>query len=188
MVTLDMMLFRGGAHLTMHKACPHGMPQEEWCSICSGGNVAHTPRLQDPATFSAHEDVYKGNPTFEILNDGGVFNKVTKTRFRFGVRKAKMLLDCIEVIEQFAFTTDAGRQNFKIPDNQRWNIRHVPHFINKFDQLRNEPYLQFKEDTSLKLGVGAKRCQALWELRGEIRDFVKKIPVVSSHENVHELR
>ncbi len=186
--TLDMMLFRGGTHVTTRKTCPHGMPQEAWCSICSGGSVAHTSRVQDPSTFSAHEGVYKRNPTFEIQNNGGVFNKVTRAPFRFGLRKAKMLLDCIEVIEQFTFTTDAGRQNFKIPDNHRWHIRHVPHFTNKFDQLLNEPYLQFEEGSPLKLGLGAKRCQALWELRGEIRDFVKKIPVVSSHENVHELR
>ena len=58
---------------------------------------------------------YKGNPTIEILNDDGPFNKVTRPRFMFGRNKAQMLLDCIEVIEQFAFTADAGRQNFKIP-------------------------------------------------------------------------
>ena len=99
-----------------------------------------------------------GRTMIELLANGGPIHKSGKGRLRFGTRKAKMLLDCIEVIEQFAFTADAGRQNFKIPDNQRWNIRHVPHFTDKFEQLLNEPYLQFEEDTSLKLGVGAKRC------------------------------
>jgi len=118
---------------------------------------------------------YKGNPTIEILNDDGPLNKVTRKRFMFGCTKAKMLLDCIEVLKQFAFANDAERQNFKVPDNLPRRIKLVSNWKDETGQLRNEPYLLFeKGDDYLNLGVGAQRCQAIWELRGEIEDWVKK--------------
>ncbi len=117
------------------------------------------------------ERLFKGKPTIEILNDDGPLNKVTRRRFRFGRTKAKMLLDCIEVLKQFAFANDAERQNFKVPDHLRRRIKLVSNWKDKTGQLHNEPYLLFEE---VKLGVGAQRCQAIWELRGEIHDWVKK--------------
>ena len=117
---------------------------------------------------------YKGNPTIEILNDDGPFNKVTRKRFMFGRNKAQMLLDCIEVLKQFAFANDAERQNFKVPDHLQSRIKLKSNFT-VTGSLINEPYLQFEEgNRSLELGIGAKRCQAIWELRGEIEDWVKK--------------
>ena len=118
---------------------------------------------------------YKGNPTIEILNDDGPLNKVTGRRFRFGRTKAKMLLDCIEALKQFAFANDAERQNFKVPDHLQSRVKLKSNFTVTTGSLINEPYLQFEEgDDYLKLGVGAQKCQAIWELRGEIEDWVKK--------------
>lgn len=55
-------------------------------------------------SYSIQEGIYKSNPTIEILVDGNEWGSVFDfdEHFRFGLRKAQMVLDSMPIIEEFS--------------------------------------------------------------------------------------
>lgn len=67
-----------------------------YCSHCRGTErgTAENPR------FSLKEDYLNGCPVVEVLKDGGPVHSFD-SNFRFGMRKAQMLLACVDVLREF---------------------------------------------------------------------------------------
>lgn len=75
------------------------MPQR-YCAHCN--NLKIPVNKNEINGYSIRESVYLGNPIIEILLNGGPINDFDRN-FMFGLTKAKMLMNCVEEIEEFAF-------------------------------------------------------------------------------------
>jgi hypothetical protein len=65
-----------------------------FCSHCQG----KAPGTRDNPVFSLKEQWYQGFPVVEVLKNGGPIHS-HDSNFRFGVRKANMILACIEILQ-----------------------------------------------------------------------------------------
>jgi len=66
-----------------------------FCSHCQGTILG----TRDNPIFSLKEDWYNGFPVVEVLKNGGPIH-VYDRNFRFGTRKAQMIIACVEVLDE----------------------------------------------------------------------------------------
>ena len=78
--------------------CPiYSSMLKAYCSHCQGtgrGTAAANPKS------SLREATFKGHPVVEILKDGASIH-IWDDQFQFGLRKAEMLVACIDVRRDF---------------------------------------------------------------------------------------
>ncbi len=91
-----------------------------YCSHCQGTErgTAENPK------FSLKKDTYCGFPVVEVLKNGGQVT-MSDSHFRFGVRKAQMLVASIPILREFWRSSDAQRLKFmpRVIENQSQNLR-----------------------------------------------------------------
>jgi hypothetical protein len=80
---------------------------KEYCSHCQG-TARGTPGNPN---FSLQESIFNGFPVVEVLRDGAAIHPWDE-HFRFGKRKAEMLLTCIEVLREFWKTNGDENDRF----------------------------------------------------------------------------
>ena len=93
---------------------------EAYCSHCQGyeRGTADNPR------FSLKEGHLNGYPVVKVLKNGGPVH-IFDSNFRFGVRKAQMLLACVQVLREFWHSSEDERLAFKpqVIEDQRRRLR-----------------------------------------------------------------
>ena len=149
------------------------------CSHCQG-----PPRgtFQNP-TFSLKEDVYDGFPIVEVLKNGGPVHPWDQ-HFRFGRRKAEILVACMKVLREFWFANDAQRRLF-VPqviqdDARRLRVQVYVEMHMDFELSTgptvDRPWLHLKglPPDSGTIGLGASKCQAICALEKELREWLLK--------------
>jgi hypothetical protein len=153
------------------------------CSHCQGT----APGTRDNPRFSIEEgfDSEHGYPIVKVLKNGGPVHRFDQN-FRFGRGKAVLMLACLESIHDFAYASVAVRLAFQprvlIDPNRttRISIYVEPHqyFDYSTGSRVNEPWLWLKTIPSEKprIGLGAIKCRAIWELRDELKAWVARQP------------
>jgi len=82
-----------------------------------------TGTIENPQ-LSLKEDFFNGYPVVEILSNGGPIH-VWDSHFRFGQRKAEIVIACLAVLRDFWRSDDYDRRAFRpqILENQRRGLR-----------------------------------------------------------------
>ena len=91
---------------TFREPCPKHPSMKGYCAcqISTRGTTL-------PPKFSVVETEYAGYPVIELLKNGGPMH-MYDSHFRFGVRKAEMLLACLDGLKEFAWASDDERRAF----------------------------------------------------------------------------
>ena len=131
--------------------------------------------------FSIKEETHRGNPVIEILVDGDIWKSQFgyDEHFRFGLRKAKMLIAGMDTIEKFYNSggkyPDPGEE-IDISDENSGIYCKCTRFIGfeKGNDDIDRPYLKFVDKYKNKIGIGLNKANALLDLGDEIKQFIEK--------------
>ena len=159
--------------------------QKRFCAHCNPRS-APPPRGVHGAdtTHSIREDSYEGYPTIELLANGGPIHfsgGSRKGRLTFGIRKARMLLACLEPIKEFADAADDNERQRLEPQSVQEGPNSIsvslePDFKLPSGVQVNKPFLKCElPGTDTVKGLGAMKCRAVWELREEIREWLARV-------------
>lgn len=103
--------------------------------------------------------------------------------FRFGVRRAQMLLACVEVLDEFWKSTEEERLAFtpRFIENRSQRLRIVamaqmhPNFEHSTGLIVDRPWLRIKAlppDTE-HIGLGMIKCRAVCAVKGDLMLWLK---------------
>jgi hypothetical protein len=166
------------------------MPDQEKCPInpsmpkayCSHCKVPEGGMERNPR-FSIRESRFRGNPIVEVLKNGGPIHMWDK-HFRFGLRKAEMLLSCIELIREFGSSTDERRLAFqpRVVENQRRglsiqiSVEMYADFEHSSGERVDRPWLclQALPPDTEHIGIGALKCQAICAVQDDLEAWLRK--------------
>lgn len=149
-----------------------------YCSHCQGTErgTADNPR------FSLKEEYFNGCPVVEVLKNGGPVH-IFDSNFRFGVRKAQMVLACVHVLRGFWHSSEAERLAFKpqVIEDQRRRLRvqiHVemhPDFEHSSGQTIERPWLRLQAlpPDNDRIGLGTIKCRAICEVKDDLRQWLR---------------
>lgn len=166
----------------MTERCPKypSLPRE-FCSHCQGTSLgtAENPRFSIKEDF----DGAHGYPVLEVLKNGGPIH-VRDSHFRFGRRKAEMLLASLPAVREFGWCTEEKRLAFEsriIQDQEfslvmRVYVEMFPDFEYSTGETIERPWLclQAMPPETARLGLGMMKCRAVWEAREPLRDWVRR--------------
>lgn len=167
-----------------HERCPkYPSMLKAYCSHCQGAErgTAENPR------FSLREDYLNGYPVVEVLKDGGPVHSFD-SNFRFGIRKAQMLLACVDVLREFWHASDQEKLAFRsqVVENHRHRIQvliHIemhPDFQYSTGQTIDRPWLRLRAlppDTE-HIGLGTIKCRAVCEVKNDLEQWLQRHGVV----------
>lgn len=153
----------------------------EFCSHCQG----RTPVFADSPRYSvvpAFDDVH-GFPIIEVLKNGGPVHRYD-SHFRFGRRKAELIVACVPLLRDFGWATDEERLRFEpvtVLDETRRKEVHVsvemqPDFEYSTGETVNRPWLRLAAANfeKVRIGLGVTKCRALWTVRDELKAWVDR--------------
>jgi len=150
-----------------------------YCSHCQGTDR----RTAENPKYSLKEGDFNGYPIVEILKNGGSIH-VWDTHFRFGQRKAEMLVACVSLIREFGWSTDAERLAFtpKLIENRRRGLRVQisiemhPEFEHSSGAVIERPWLllQALPPDVGHIGLGMTKCRAVAAVENELRRFLRR--------------
>ena len=151
-----------------------------YCAHCQG--TAHGTRGNP--NFSIKEDEFNGYAIIEVLKDGGPIHEWDR-HFRFGLRKAEVLLAALPVLKQFAWTSDEERHNFptqiirsdEMGISVQVFVEMHPDFVWSTGELIERPYLQLvplpPASERAQKGLGAMKCKAICAVQDDLRAWVR---------------
>jgi DNA-directed RNA polymerase subunit RPC12/RpoP len=150
-----------------------------YCAHCQG-----TARgTRDNPIFSIRTFWFKENPMVEILKDGASVGG-WDSNFQFGMRKAEMLLACVELLRKFWRSGDEQRLKFppqivSSPENRlkiELLVLMEPYFQRSDGVVIDRPFLRLQavEPHREHIGVGALKCRAVCDVEEQLRDWVRK--------------
>ena len=166
--------------MARQERCPKNPSMfKAYCAHCQGTERGTT---ENPR-FSLKEDNYYGCPIIEVLKNGGQVT-MSDAHFRFGVRKAQMLVACVPLLKQFWQASDEMRWEFQTQwvEIQKESLRiklYVemhPDFERSDGKPINRPFLQlqaFPPDND-HIGLGAVKCRAICEVKEELKRWLQK--------------
>ena len=144
-----------------------------FCSHCQGS----APGTRDNPVFSLKKGWYQGFPVVEVLKNGGPIHSYD-SNFRFGVRKAQVIVACIEILKEFWQSGDDGRIAFRprIVQDLRHGLRVQtfvemhPDFEVSTGNIVDRPWLRLQALPPDKehIGLGALKCRALHSVKEEL--------------------
>ena len=148
-----------------------------YCSHCQG-TARGTP---GNPKFSLKDGTVNGFPVVEVLRDGAAIHPWDE-HFRFGKRKAEMLLTCIDVLREFWKTNGDENDRFvpRVVENHTRRLR-VRVFVEKHPDFersdgelveRSWLRLQALPPDDEHIGLGAMKCRAVSELEEELKRWV----------------
>jgi hypothetical protein len=146
------------------------------CSHCQGT----APGTQANPRFSIKEnfDEDHGYPVVEVLKNGGPIHRFDE-HFRFGRRKAEMLLACLPALKEFGWASDEKRLCFpsRIVEDTTRRIRVRVYvemhreFVRSTGETIEQPWvhLQAMLPDLEHLGLGVMKCRAIWSVQDDLR-------------------
>jgi hypothetical protein len=160
--------------------CPKypSMPKA-YCSHCQGleRGTADNPR------FSLVEDYFNGCPVVEVLKNGGPVH-VWDEHFRFGQRRAEILIACMASLREFWLSTDDQRRAFasRVTENQTRGLRiqiYVemhPDFEHSTGATIDRPWLRLHAlpPDNAHIGLGMMKCQAICAVEEHLKRWLRK--------------
>ena len=130
--------------------------------------------------YSVEESIFEGHPILILLKDGEpVFEEAEHIRrLRFGIKKAKMIINTMAQIERFFNSKGANPpKDSKININQ--GIYDIPCYCIKRNNFRRNdiiierPYLQIHNNNT-SIGFGLVKAEGLIVLKDQIEDFIRR--------------
>ena len=148
-----------------------------YCAHCQGTErgTPNNPR------FSLKEYYFNGYPVVEVLKDGGQV-VWSDSHFRFGIRKAQMLVACVVLFREFWRSSDERKLAFKprLVEDQRQGLR-IQIYVEMLPDVEtsdgrpiDRPYLHLQalppdED---HIGLGSMKCRAICEVQDDLRRWL----------------
>ena len=130
--------------------------------------------------YSFEETTYKGHPILVLLKDrNSVFDEAGFIReLRFGIKKAKMIINTMAQIEIFFNSNGSKPQNdIKIYINQgKYDMPCDCIKRNNFrrnDKIIDKPYLKIWSNNT-SIGFGLVKAEGLIVLKDQIEDFIRR--------------
>jgi len=121
-------------------------------------------------------------PTVEVLKDGGAIHLYDE-HFRFGRRKAEMLVACLPVLQEFRVSSDTERLQFKervVEDRARGlvvriSVEMYPEFVRSTGQTVERPWLrlQARPPDNHHIGLGAMKCRAICAVQESLKVWLQ---------------
>ncbi len=149
-----------------------------YCSHCQGTELGTDANPR----FSVRSGYFDGFPVVEVLKNGGPIHMYDNS-FRFGIRKALMLLACMEVLREFWHSTDEERLLFKprLIEDRRHGLRvHIyvemhPDFELSTGARVDRPWLRLKASPPDKehIGLGMLKCRAVCEVKEDLEKWLR---------------
>jgi hypothetical protein len=160
--------------------CPkYPSMQKAYCVHCqrTERGTAENPR------FSLKEDNYYGCPVVEVLkNDEQV--TMSDSHFRFGVRKAQMLVACVPLLREFWRSSDEKRLEFQtqVIENQlrdlriRGYVEMHPDFELSDGRPIDRPWLRLQAlpPHNDHIGLGTMKCRAICEVEEDLKRWLRR--------------
>jgi len=123
-----------------------------------------------------------GFPVVEVLKNGGPIHRYD-SHFRFGRRKAGIIVACAQILRDFGWSTDDERLHFQpliVVDETRHlevrvSVEMNPDFEHSTGATINRPwlYLSAVGYDDIHIGLGVAKCRALWMVREELSAWVE---------------
>lgn len=155
--------------------------ERRFCSHCQGT----APGTQENPQFSIKEDFDEvhGYPVVEILKNGASIHQYD-SHFRFGRRKAEMLLTCLPALKEFSSSSHDEKLGFqpRIFEDQKRGIsvrvyvEMHPEFEYSTGQIISKPWLRLQAmaPDEFHLGLGGMKCRAVWSVQDELHAWVRR--------------
>lgn len=148
-----------------------------YCSHCQG-----TARgTRNNPKFSIKRDHFEGFPVIEILKDGGAIH-MWDSHFRFGLRKAEVLISCIDVLCDFWRSNGYEEKTFvpRVIENRRRRlavriyVELHPDFERSDGETIDRPWLHLQALPPDKehIGLGVMKCRAVCEVQDDIKEWL----------------
>jgi len=150
-----------------------------YCAHCQGSErgTADNPR------FSLKEGYFNGYPVVELLKNGGQVT-LSDSHFRFGVRKAQILVACVALFREFWRSSDERKLAFKprLIENQRRGLRiqvYVemhPDFELSDGRPIDRPWLRLQAlpPDNDHIGLGTMKCRAICEVEEDLKHWLQR--------------
>ena len=149
-----------------------------YCAHCQGSERG-TPENPHFSLKYDFDPVF--GPMVEVLKDGGPIH-FHDTHFRFGRRKAEMLVACLPVIREFRLSTDTERLQFKqrvIQERARGltvciYVEMYPEFVRSTGQTVERPWLRLQAlpPDNHHIGLGAMKCRAICAVQESLKTWL----------------
>lgn len=155
--------------------------ERRFCSHCQG-----TARgTEENPHFSIKEDFINGCPVVELLKNGGSIHQFDK-HFRFGLRKAAVVLAALPLLKKFAWGSDTERYSFPtqvIPVREigitvKVYVEMKPDFVRSTGDLIEQPWLWLAAlppaNERTRIGLGVMKCKAICAVQDDLRAWVSR--------------
>jgi hypothetical protein len=150
-----------------------------YCAHCQG-----TERGTDEnPRFTLKEEFVHGCPVVEVLKNGGPVH-MWDSHFRFGHRKAEMLIACMDVLRDFMRSTDDERIGFKprLILNERSGLQVLifvkmhPDFEYSTGARIERPWLRLwaLPPDNDRIGLGMMKCRAICGVEQDLRNWLRR--------------
>ena len=141
-------------------------------------------RPHDLPHFSLVEvDAFNGCPLVEVLKDDGPVHPFDK-HFRFGVRKAQMMLACVNILGEFWRADREEKLRFEtreITDDRhgvhvRISVEMNPYFIYSTGARIETPWLHLEalRPPNEHIGLGSSKCRAICNVKKGLEDWLQQ--------------
>jgi hypothetical protein len=166
--------------MTAQGRCPkYPSMLKAYCAHCQGTErgTSENPR------FSLKEDKFYGCPVAEVLKNGGQVT-TSDSHFRFGTRKAQMLVACVPLLREFWRSSDEKKLEFKtkVIANQRGDM-HIKVYVEMhpdFELSDGRPIyrpwlrLQALPPDNDHIGLGTMKCRAICEVEEDLKRWLRR--------------
>lgn len=166
--------------MAKEERCPKNpsMPRA-YCSHCQGTGRG----TADNPNFSVRPSFYIGSPVVEVLKDGGPVHSYD-SNFRFGLRKAQMLIGCVAALREFWQASEPEKLTFgpRLVVDATSGLRvHVfvemhPDFETSTGTFVDRPWLRLTALPPDKehIGLGVIKCRAICAVQQELKRWLRQ--------------
>jgi hypothetical protein len=130
--------------------------------------------------YSLKESIYKGHPVIIPLKEGKAILPIDQD-FQFGIKKAIILMECIDIIRDFisfqdGVKLDESEKSIFVNDILiKYNFENS--FIGKYGKKVNKPIVHFWWKTKYGgdgIRFGKEKAKAIYYLQAEIRKWIER--------------
>jgi hypothetical protein len=150
-----------------------------YCSHCQGTERG----TADNPKYSLKEEDFYGYPVVEVLKNGGSVH-MWDSHFRFGLRKAEMLLACVAIVRKFGWSTDGERLALKpqlVEKRRRGltvqiSVGMHPEFEHSSGAIIDRPWLRLQAlppDIDY-IGLGMMKCRAVAAVEDDLKQWLRR--------------